>query len=141
MESAVLFFAFIYVAVLCAVLFLVFFKRVSQKKWDNRYLHICLLAFVPHVVYKLIGLVTGNLLWLELPFPTGLLYPALRFLLAYRFYQPDKRIPAGQKALLFIPFFVFTVFFGIAVQTEATTSWQLLYLKSYYISLILSMLT
>src|SRR5690606_14536882 len=26
-------------------------------------------------------------------------------------------------------------------QTEATTSWQLLYLKSYYISLILSMLT
>lgn len=140
MTNIVQSYAFIYAAVSCAVLCFVFFSGATKKKRYSRYLHVSLLALGLHVVYKLIGLLMGNATWLELPLPTGLLYPALLYLLACRFYQRDRKTAEGQKILFFLPYLVFTGLFALAVYASPQSSLQLLYSKGYYVSLMLSML-
>lgn len=140
MENTLPFFAFVYAIISSVVLFFLFFSGINKKRWYNRYLHVALLALGLHVTYKLIGLLVGNAAWMELPLPIGLVYPTLLYLLARRFYRSDEKISERQKILFFLPYLVFTVLFGLAIYTSAPDSLQLLYLKAYYISLILSML-
>lgn len=121
----------------CGFLLAVFGNTAKQA---SHYLTIGFWTICVHTGYKLMWMAFAKSDWYEPPVPFGLVYPVMLYLLARRYYRKDTTISTPKMIGLFAPFFIYLVFFAVALLQSSFSPLQLVYSKMYYWATLFSML-